>query len=199
MTTASFPGPRGPTELSLRLASERAELATRLGRAPTATELAAASGIDRDQVIDMCVMGSLRRTPLTNGTSVEQHASGIADKLDDRLRALDGTGDHAALQPLLAALPDLERTVMVLRFFESLSQTQIAQRVGISSMHVSWLLAKALTQLRDQLQGSVDATRVARSRGWFGEKSSPSCRPAPRALSVAGTGTAIGFDTAADA
>jgi RNA polymerase sigma-B factor len=194
VTTVSIPGPRGPTELSLRLASERAELATRLGRAPTATELAAASGIDRDKVIDFFVMGSLHGAPLTDGTSVDQHGPGITDKLDDRNDALDGTGYHAALQPLLAALPDRERTVVVLRFFESLTQTQIAQRVGISPMHVSWLLAKALTQLRDQLQGSADATRVARSRGWFGEKSSPSCRPAPRAhrIQCRGNATAVG-------
>ncbi|MFY9922722.1 MAG: sigma-70 family RNA polymerase sigma factor, partial [Mycobacterium sp.] len=45
-----------------------------------------------------------------------------------------------------------ERTVLVLRFFESLTQTQIAERVGISQMHVSRLLAKSLTRLRDQLQ-----------------------------------------------
>ena len=96
MTTVSIPGPRGPTELSRRLACERAELAMRLGRAPTATELAAASGIDRDKVIDFFVMGSLHRTPLTDGISVDQRAPGITDKLDDRNGALDGTGDHAA-------------------------------------------------------------------------------------------------------
>jgi RNA polymerase sigma-B factor len=53
---------------------------------------------------------------------------------------------------LLEALPERERTVLLLRFFESLTQTQIAERVGISQMHVSRLLAKSLARLRDQLQ-----------------------------------------------
>ena len=56
------------------------------------------------------------------------------------------------MRPLLAALPERERTVLLLRFFESLTQTQIAERVGISQMHVSRLLAKSLARLRDQLQ-----------------------------------------------
>jgi RNA polymerase sigma-B factor len=53
---------------------------------------------------------------------------------------------------LLEALPERERTVLVLRFFDSMTQTQIAERVGISQMHVSRLLAKSLTRLRDQLE-----------------------------------------------
>ena len=55
------------------------------------------------------------------------------------------------MRPLLAALPDRERTVLILRFFDSLTQTQIAERVGISQMHVSRLLARSLAQLRQEL------------------------------------------------
>ena len=66
--------------------------------------------------------------------------------------SLDQIENREALRPLLAALPERERTVLLLRFFESLTQTQIAERVGISQMHVSRLLAKSLARLRDQLQ-----------------------------------------------
>ena len=65
---------------------------------------------------------------------------------------LDQIEDREALRPMLEALPERERTVLVLRFFESMTQTQIAERVGISQMHVSRLLAKSLARLRDQLE-----------------------------------------------
>ena len=61
-------------------------------------------------------------------------------------------GQVLAAPLIVAALPERERTVLLLRFFESLTQTQIAERVGISQMHVSRLLAKSLTRLRDQLE-----------------------------------------------
>jgi RNA polymerase sigma-B factor len=53
------------------------------------------------------------------------------------------------VRPLLASLPERERTIIRLRFFESLTQTQIAERLGISQMHVSRLLARSLAKLRD--------------------------------------------------
>lgn len=65
---------------------------------------------------------------------------------------LDRIENREALRPLLAALPERERTVLRLRFFESMTQTQIAERIGVSQMHVSRLLAKALARLRDQLE-----------------------------------------------
>ena len=56
------------------------------------------------------------------------------------------------LRPLLDQLPERDRTVIILRFFESLTQSQIAERVGISQMHVSRLLARTLARLRDELK-----------------------------------------------
>ena len=60
--------------------------------------------------------------------------------------------DVQTVRPLLAALPEREQTVLMLRFFENMTQTQIAQRVGISQMHVSRLLARSLSTLRQQAQ-----------------------------------------------
>ena len=57
--------------------------------------------------------------------------------------------DVETVRPLIAALPDRERTVVRLRFFEDMTQTQIADQIGCSQMHVSRLLAKALNHLRD--------------------------------------------------
>ena len=58
---------------------------------------------------------------------------------------------HEGLAPLLAALPDRERKILLLRFFGGLTQTEIAAQVGISQMHVSRLLSRTLIQLRRQL------------------------------------------------
>ncbi|WP_077099361.1 RNA polymerase sigma factor SigF [Mycobacterium terramassiliense] len=146
--------PRRLKELHLRLGTATADLSQRLGRAPTATELAVELGMERDEVVEGLVAGSSYNTLSidTGGGSDDDDARAIADTLGDVDAGLDRIEDREALRPLLEALPERERMVLVLRFFESMTQTQIAERVGISQMHVSRLLAKSLTRLRDQLQ-----------------------------------------------
>ena len=146
--------PRRLKELHLRLGAATAELSQRLGRAPTATELAAELGMDRAEVVEGLVAGSSYNTlSIDSGSgSDDDDARAIVDTLGDADAGLDRIEDREALRPLLEALPERERTVLVLRFFDSMTQTQIAERVGISQMHVSRLLAKSLTRLRDQLE-----------------------------------------------
>ncbi|WP_422749093.1 RNA polymerase sigma factor SigF [Mycobacterium sp. WMMD1722] len=146
--------PRRLKELHLRLGSATAELSQRLGRAPTASELAEELGMDRDEVVEGLVAGSSYNTLSidSGGNSGNEDAPAIADTLGDVDTGLDQIENREALRPLLASLPERERTVLLLRFFENLTQTQIAERVGISQMHVSRLLAKSLAKLRDQLQ-----------------------------------------------
>ncbi|TVS83934.1 RNA polymerase sigma factor SigF [Mycobacterium helveticum] len=146
--------PRRLKELHLRLGSATADLSQRLGRAPTATELAEELGMAREEVVEGLVAGSSYNTLSidTGGGSEDDEARAIADTLGDVDAGLDRIEDREALRPLLEALPERERMVLVLRFFESMTQTQIAERVGISQMHVSRLLAKSLARLRDQLE-----------------------------------------------
>ena len=146
--------PRRLKELHLRLGAATADLSQRLGRAPTATELAGELGMDRDEVIEGLVAGSSYNTLSidSGGGSDDDDARAIADTLGDVDAGLDQIENRESLRPLLEALPERERTVLVLRFFESMTQTQIAERVGISQMHVSRLLSKSLARLRDQLQ-----------------------------------------------
>ena len=145
--------PRRLKELHLRLGAATADLSQRLGRAPTASELAAELEMDRDEVIEGLVAGSSYNTlSIDSGGSGSEDAPGITDTLGGMDANLDQIENREALRPLLESLPERERTVLVLRFFESLTQTQIAERVGISQMHVSRLLAKSLGRLRDQLQ-----------------------------------------------
>ncbi|HUH69903.1 MAG TPA: RNA polymerase sigma factor SigF [Mycobacterium sp.] len=146
--------PRRLKELHLRIGAATADLSQRLGRAPTATELAAELGMDRAEVVEGLVAGSSYNTLSidSGGGNDDDDARAIADTLGDVDAGLDRIEDREALRPLLEALPERARMVLVLRFFESMTQTQIAERVGISQMHVSRLLAKSLARLRDQLE-----------------------------------------------
>ncbi|MED5812413.1 RNA polymerase sigma factor SigF [Mycolicibacterium sp. 050232] len=145
--------PRRLKELHLRLGAATAELSQRLGRAPTASELAEELDMDREEVIEGLVAGSSYNTlSIDSGGGGDEDAPAIVDTLGDLDAGLDRIENRETLRPLLAQLPERERTVLLLRFFESMTQTQIAERVGVSQMHVSRLLAKSLARLRDQLQ-----------------------------------------------
>ncbi|KHO23371.1 RNA polymerase sigma factor SigF [Mycolicibacterium setense] len=145
--------PRRLKELHLRLGAATAELSQRLGRAPTASELAEELDMDREEVIEGLVAGrSYNTLSIDSGGGGDEDAPAIVDTLGDLDDGLDQIENRETLRPLLAQLPERERTVLLLRFFESMTQTQIAERVGVSQMHVSRLLAKSLARLRDQLQ-----------------------------------------------
>jgi RNA polymerase sigma-B factor len=81
---------------------------------------------------------------------------GDAQLLADTLGEIDPRFEHItdleAVRPLLAALPEREQTVLYLRFFGSMTQSQIAARIGVSQMHVSRILEKTLTELRESLE-----------------------------------------------
>lgn len=144
--------PRRLKELHLRLGSATAELAQQLGRAPNASELARELGVDREEVVEGLVAGSSYNTlSIDSAGGGDEDAPAIVDALGDLDSALEQIENRETLRPALAALPERERTVLLLRFFESQTQTQIAERIGVSQMHVSRLLAKSLARLRDQL------------------------------------------------
>ncbi|MFZ0226855.1 MAG: sigma-70 family RNA polymerase sigma factor, partial [Mycobacterium sp.] len=109
---------------------------------------------DRTEVIEGLVAGSSYNTLSidSGGSSGDEEARAIADTLGDFDAGLERIENREAIRPLLEGLPERERTVLVLRFFDSMTQTQIAERVGISQMHVSRLLAKSLARLRDELE-----------------------------------------------
>jgi RNA polymerase sigma-B factor len=75
----------------------------------------------------------------------------LVDTLGTDDSALAHVEYRETLRPLLAALPDRERQIVLLRFFHNKTQSQIADEVGVSQMHVSRLLAKSLATLRDAM------------------------------------------------
>lgn len=139
--------PRRLQELSRTLAQARAELTQELGRAPTVGELAQRAEVDEDTVLEgMESAGAYTTVPLEPG---EPDLPGPWMAADDE--AMRGVEDREALRPLLARLPARERRIIALRFVRGMSQSQIAEEVGISQMHVSRLLARTLASLREEL------------------------------------------------
>jgi RNA polymerase sigma-B factor len=142
--------PRQRKELALRLCQAADELHQRLGRSPTTPELAGHLELGEEDVLEgLAAAGSRLEVSLDQPTGEEGDG-----RLGD-LVAAPGAGeepeDLLALPGLVAALPELEREVIVLRFFQDLDQYEIAARVGFSQMHVSRLQRRALARMRSQL------------------------------------------------
>lgn len=142
--------PRRLKELTGTVATARGELSQRLGRAPRPSELADHLGISRDDVREVLVASS-GQTGTSLDRILEDSPTTQFGAEDPELAEVD---NREALGPMLAALPELERTIVVLRFFRSMSQAAIGERVGVSQMQVSRVLARTLRQLRGQLDAS---------------------------------------------
>ena len=151
--------PRRLKELSLQLKKSREQLAQQLGRAPTATEIANHLGIDREEVIQAVLASSGYAARSSDAPTGADDGDGrsVGDSLGKLDASLAKVLDVEAVRPLLAALPEREQTILRLRFFEDMTQTQIAKCFGISQMHVSRLLAQSLSTVRDALE---EAERV---------------------------------------
>ena len=145
--------PRRLKDLQRQLVQAREELSQRLGRAPTAAEIADHLGIDRELVAEGVIAGSSYSTLSTDTQAgPDDQYTPVGETLGDVDPNLDAVIDLETVRPLIAAMPDRQRTVLMLRFFENLTQTQIAERIGCSQMHISRLLAQALRTLRNQVR-----------------------------------------------
>ncbi|WP_030392568.1 RNA polymerase sigma factor SigF [Kitasatospora purpeofusca] len=151
-TSWSVRVPRRLQELRLALTKAGDELAQRLDRSPTVAELAACLGVSEEDVVEGLAVGNAyTASSLDSSPSDEDGEGPLADRLGYEDLALEGVEYRESLKPLLAKLPPRERRIIMLRFFGNLTQSQIGEEIGISQMHVSRLLTKTLTQLREGL------------------------------------------------
>jgi len=141
--------PRDVQELTGRLAVVRERLVNDLSRSPTAAELARALGCDEDRVLEAMAAAAAYRT-----LSLDQALRDGSGPLE----AIGGDDDNfarAEARVLLAEglheLPDREREIVRLRFYEGLTQREIADRVGLSQMHVSRLIRRSVQRLHDRI------------------------------------------------
>jgi RNA polymerase sigma-B factor len=144
--------PRALQELNGKMGPTIERLTSRLGRSPSIAEIAAEFDVSTEQVLEALEAGSAYAPlSLSVGPSGEDELDPM-ETIGSDDEEFDRTEDRASLEPALAALPPREQEILRMRFEDGLTQTQIAERVGISQMHVSRLLAKSLARLRDQLE-----------------------------------------------
>ncbi|MEI6451477.1 MAG: RNA polymerase sigma factor SigF [Actinomycetes bacterium] len=159
--------PRGLQELNIRLNKIIDELVPKLQRAPTINELAEAASATPEEVLEALETSqaynsvSLQASP--NGEGGEDDA-GLIDYLGGEEEAYDTMEDRTTLAPGFAKLDKRERYILHLRFFEGQTQSQIAERVGISQMHVSRLIRRSLEKLREEI-GELDNPQILRPSG----------------------------------
>jgi RNA polymerase sigma-B factor len=154
--------PRGLQELNVQLSRLVEELTVQLGRSPTVGELAKAAGVSEEEVLEA----------LESGRAYSSLSLSAGGGDDDELDPLESLGseehqyevseDRAVLAPGFRVLDDRERRILHLRFFDGLTQSQIAQQVGISQMHVSRLIRRALEKIRQEI--AIDEDVQARAR-----------------------------------
>ncbi|MFD9160976.1 RNA polymerase sigma factor SigF [Streptomyces sp. NPDC059558] len=143
--------PRRLQELRLSLTTATAELSQQHGRSPTVHELAERLGISEEEVLEGLESANAYSTLSLDVPDTDDESPAVADTLGAEDEALEGVEYRESLKPLLEGLPPREKRILLLRFFGNMTQSQIAQEVGISQMHVSRLLARTLAQLRDKL------------------------------------------------
>ncbi len=143
--------PRRLQELRLAITEANSTLTHTLGRSPTVADIATHLGVTEEDVLE-----GLEGARAYNATSLSTPISAdgsteLGDTLGGEDHEYELAETRVALGPALAALDEREQKILTLRFYGNLTQSQIADQVGISQMHVSRLLTKALTKLRTHL------------------------------------------------
>jgi len=144
--------PRRIKELSVRLSRVLDELTTELGRSPTVAELAEAAGAEEEEVIDALDSAHAYSTRSLHAPFEEGGDDSLAEKLGEEELGYRDVEDGSIVATGLDALDERERRIVELRFFDEMTQSQIAAEVGISQMHVSRLLRRALVKMRGRIE-----------------------------------------------
>ena len=144
--------PRRLQELKLSLTKATSELSQKNGRSPTVAELAQHLGLSEEEILEgLESANAYSAVSLDAPDGGDDDSPAVADSLGMMDDALEGVEYRESLKPLLEKLPAREKKILMLRFFGGMTQSQIANELGISQMHVSRLLARTLAQLREGL------------------------------------------------
>ena len=144
--------PRALQELNGKMGPTIERLTARLGRSPSIAEIAQEFQTTPEQVLEAMEAGSayapqsLSAGPTDGDSELDPMETIGSEDLE-----FERTDERTSLEPALAALPDREQLILKLRFEEGLTQTQIAEKIGISQMHVSRLIRRSLERMRAQL------------------------------------------------
>ncbi|MGA5302600.1 SigB/SigF/SigG family RNA polymerase sigma factor [Nucisporomicrobium flavum] len=143
--------PRRMQELRMAITEAGNALTQTLGRSPTVADIAAHLGTTEEEVLEglegaRAYSAASLSTPVT-----EDGATSLGDTLGEDDHDMQLAELRIALGPAMATLDERERTILSLRFFGNLTQSEIAQKIGVSQMHISRLIARSLAKLRTEL------------------------------------------------
>ncbi len=163
-TTWSLHVPRAVSENRSRVVRVRDDLATREGHIPGVDEIAAEAGLTEEETVEALEAGAARSTASLSQIPAEDDdgATIIPGEVDPGFEAAEARAD---LAEGLGELPARERVILHLRFEEDLTQSEIAERIGISQMHVSRLIRASLRDLRGTAAARRERARRARTQG----------------------------------
>jgi RNA polymerase sigma-B factor len=139
--------PRRVQELYLELGPATESLGQELGRPPTVMEIAERVGATEEAVLEAIEAGQSYRSSSIDAPDRQEGT--IASRLGEVDAGYAGSEDRMVLAASLAELPEREQTILRYRFVDGMTQSEIAELIGISQMHVSRLLASSLARLRE--------------------------------------------------
>jgi RNA polymerase sigma-B factor len=143
--------PRRLQELNLQLGDIIGKLSQELGRSPTVAEMAEAAGTSEEEVLEGLDSAHAYSLVSLDAPTGEEDLT-LHEQIGEEDETLELLEYRASLVPLLDQLPPRERRMLYFRFFKGMTQSEIADKLGISQMHVSRLLAKTLATLREGLE-----------------------------------------------
>lgn len=159
--------PRALQDLNVKLNKVIEQLTVELRRSPTIAELAAATEVTEEEVVEALESGRAYSSVslFSGGTNDDDESLELLDYLGSEEEAYEVFEQRRILAPAMARLDPRERLILHLRFFEGMTQTQVAARIGISQMHVSRLIRKSIDNLRQYMAEDEALAEAARGRG----------------------------------
>ena len=159
--------PRALQDLNVRLNRVTESLTVELRRSPTIGELAAATGASEEDVVEALESGRAYSSVsiFSGGGPDEDESVGLLDCLGVEEEAYEVFEQRRVLAPAMERLDPRERLILHLRFFEGMTQTQVAARIGISQMHVSRLIRRSIENLREYMTEKGPPADGAGERG----------------------------------
>lgn len=146
--------PRRLQELHLELTKIVSTLGQELGRSPTPSEIAEYANLTEEQVLEGLEIAQAYNFASLDAPidSEDGGTTSFADQLGSEDESLENLEYRASLAPEMEKLPERERRILYLRFYKGMTQSEIAERLDISQMHVSRLLNRTLIKLREALE-----------------------------------------------
>ena len=143
--------PRRLQELRLQIGATSAELTQTLGRSPTLRELAEEIGCTVEEIVEGIESSNAYSTLSLDASDDDDEGGSMLAALGVADQGIEQVELRESIKPLLDQLAPREKRILLLRFFKNMTQSQIAEEIGVSQMHVSRLLTRTLQQLRVSL------------------------------------------------